>query len=97
MLHVLRSWLWRDPCAQPGERFCVFGAEAQSGRSELLQVLAGIRYPTEGFSSLLTVDCKRILRGMTFGLRDETRDSIHGGIGTAGGAWDFGGGGGLLY
>jgi hypothetical protein len=56
----------------------VFGSESLSGRSELLQILAGIRYPTDGFCSLLGVDSKRILRGMTFGMRDEARDSIHG-------------------
>ncbi len=56
----------------------MFGSETLSGRSELLQILAGIRYPTDGFCSLLGVDSKRILRGMTFGMRDEARDSIHG-------------------
>ena len=61
-----------------GERFCVFGSEFVSGRSELLEVIAGVRYATEGFSSLLSFDCRRILRGMTFGLSDQERDIIHG-------------------
>ena len=61
-----------------GERFCIFGSEFGSGRTELLEIVAGMRYPTEGFASLLSFDCSKILRGMTFGVSDQERDSIHG-------------------
>ena len=57
----------------------MFGSEGSSGRSELLHILAGIKYPSEGTATVLHLDCRRILRGMTFGQRDEERDNIHGG------------------
>ena len=61
-----------------GERLCVYGAEFGSGRKELLEIIAGITYPTDGFSSVLMYDSKNILRGMTFGFGDDARDRIHG-------------------
>jgi ABC-type sulfate/molybdate transport systems ATPase subunit len=75
--------LHTSPCtfcvpAASGERLCVFGSEAGSGRSVLLSVLAGLRQPSDGAVSLLGVDSKQVLRGMTLGTTNMQRDKVHG-------------------
>lgn len=64
-----------------GERLCVFGSEAGSGRSVLLSVLAGLRQPSDGAVSLLGVDSKQVLRGMTLGTTNMQRDKVHASVG----------------
>ena len=56
----------------------MFGSDVGSGRTELLEVIVGLKLPSNGMSSVLSLDSKEIFSGLTLGFSNPERDAVHG-------------------